>query len=297
MKKIDIHCHITAFPEYAPRRFNGSRTLDVKEQIAIHDKLNVDIGVILPGVSAEGTFLQHSNEEAKFITVQHPDRFMWFCDIDPRMISNDSTADLSYLINHYKSLGAKGVGETTATIYADDPLMDNLFYHVSQCDMPLIIHISPVERGTYGIIDDLGLPRIEKMLKKYPDLKLIGHSAAFWSEISADLTQDERNGYPKGKVTEGRMPKLMREYGNLSCDLSAGSGANAMMRDPEYAAEFMAEFSDRIYYGTDICYAGQTFQYKFDEFLTKMVDEEMLSQDDYKKIIRQNAAKLLGIED
>ena len=138
MKKIDIHCHITAFPEYAPRRFNGSRTLDVNEQIAIHDKLNVDVGVILPGVSAEGTFLQHSNEEAKFITVQHPDRFMWFCDIDPRMISNDSTADLSYLINHYKSLGAKGVGETTATIYADDPLMDNLFYHVSQCDMPLI---------------------------------------------------------------------------------------------------------------------------------------------------------------
>ena len=295
MKKIDIHCHITAFPEYAPRRFNGSRTLDVKEQIAIHDKLNVDIGVILPGVSAEGTFLQHSNEEAKFITVQHPDRFMWFCDIDPRMISNDSTADLSYLINHYKSLGAKGVGETTATIYADDPLMDNLFYHVSQCDMPLIIHISPVERGTYGIIDDLGLPRIEKMLKKYPDLKLIGHSAAFWSEISADLTQDERNGYPKGKVTEGRMPKLMREYGNLSCDLSAGSGANAMMRDPEYAAKFIEEFSDRIYYGTDVCNANATFQYDFDMFLTKMVEDKMISRENYEKIIRKNAEKLLGL--
>ncbi|MBQ2840763.1 MAG: amidohydrolase family protein [Oscillospiraceae bacterium] len=296
MKKIDIHCHVTAFPQYAPPRHNGTNTLSAEQQILIHDKLNVDIGVLLPDCSPEGIYLQTTNEETKFITAQHPERFMWFCNVDPRMVTNDKKADLGHLLNHYKSLGAKGLGELTATIYADDPRMDNLFYHCEQNDMPVLIHISPVETGTYGIIDELGLPRIEKMLKKYPDLKLIGHSAAFWSEISQGLTQDERNNYPKGKVEEGKLPILMREYGNLYCDLSAGSGANAMMRDPEYAARFIEEFADRIYYGTDVCAANATFQYDFDVFLTKMVDDGMISSTNYEKIIRKNAEKLLRIE-
>ncbi|MBQ6698174.1 MAG: amidohydrolase family protein, partial [Oscillospiraceae bacterium] len=82
---------------------------------------------------------------------------------------------------------------------------------------------------------------------------------------------------------------------NLSCDLSAGSGANAMMRDPEYAAKFIEEFSDRIYYGTDVCNVNATFQYDFDMFLTKMMEDKMISRENYEKIIRKNAEKLLGL--
>lgn len=296
MKKIDIHCHVTAFPQYSPIRPDGGRTLDAKEQMSIHDRLNVDIGVLLPDASPEGIYQQTTNEEIKFLTEQYPDRFMWFCNVDPRMIKNIDTADLGYLINHYKQLGAKGVGEITSTIYADDPRVDNLFYHCGQQDMPMLIHISPVTTGTYGLVDELGLPRIEKMLKKHPDTKLIGHSQCFWSEISADNTVETRRGRPTGKVKEGRLAYLMREYGNLYCDLSAGSGANAMMRDPEYAAKFIDEFADRIYYGTDICSVNATFQYDFDDFLTKMVEEGMISRGNYEKIIRKNAEKLLGIE-
>jgi len=159
----------------------------------------------------------------------------------------------------------------------------------------VLIHLAPKPNGYYGIVDDLGLPRIEKMLKKYPDLQIIGHSQVFWSEISADNTEELRGGYPKGKVTDGTIARLMREYGNLTCDLSAGSGSNAMMRDPEYAARFMEEFADRIYYGTDIGSINCTFQYMFDEFLTGMVEKNMLSQTNYEKIIRRNAEKLLGI--
>ena len=127
------------------------------------------------------------------------------------------------------------------------------------------------------------------------DMKLIGHSAAFWSEISDGLTQEMRNGYPTGKVKEGRLPKLLREYGNLYCDLSAGSGSNAMMRDPEYAAKFLTEFSDRVCYGTDVCAAKQTFQYTFDDFLTGLVEKNMISRDTYEKVIRKNAEKLLKL--
>ena len=297
MKKIDLHCHVIQYPQYAPTSLRGQQILSVDEQIEVLDKLDTEIGVLLPCVSYEAQWLLNTNESYKSIVDAHPDRFRWFCNIDPRMAMYSPKTDLSFYINHYKSLGAKGVGEITTPLYADDPMMDNLFYHCAECDMPVLIHIAPQHGDTYGIVDDLGLPRFEKMLKKHPNMKLIGHSAAFWGEISEELTQDMRNDYPKGKVREGRMPKLMREYGNLYADLSAGSGSNAMMRDPEYAAKFIMEFQDRIYYGTDVCSVHNTFQYEFDAFLKNLVDDKMISLEAYEKIIRKNAAKLLGIEE
>jgi hypothetical protein len=45
----------------------------------------------------------------------------------------------------------------------------------------------------------------------------------------------------------------MRKYPNLYGDLSAGSGCNALARDPEYAIKFMTEFQDRLMFGLDIC--------------------------------------------
>ncbi len=297
MKKIDIHCHVLPFPEYHIPRLNGTRSMSVEEQIIVHDKLDVDVGVILPCVSPEGIWGNGSNDSVKMLCEQNPDRFAWFCNVDPRMGDNSATTDFSRVLMFYKALGAKGVGELTSNIYADDPKMDNLFYHCAECDMPVLIHISNAPGRGYGIADDIGLPRIERMLKKYPKLRIIGHSQMFWSEISADVTEEKRTAYPKGKVREGRLAQLMREYENLYCDLSAGSGANAMQRDPEYAARFMTEFSDRIYYGTDVCSFSQTFQYDFDAFLKKLLGDEMLSQATYEKIIRKNAAKLLEIEE
>ncbi|MEE1043267.1 MAG: amidohydrolase family protein, partial [Clostridia bacterium] len=199
--------------------------------------------------------------------------------------------------NHYKALGAAGVGEVSANIYADDPFMDNLFYHCEKADMPVTLHFATKIGGSYGIVDDRGLPHFEKMLKKHNGLKFIGHSQVFWSEISDDLTEDQRGGYPTGKVREGRIAKLMREYGNLYCDLSARSGANAMMRDREYATRFLNEFADRIFYGTDLCRRGQRFPADFSAFLDGLVDDGLLSVEKYAKIVRNNAAKLLGIEE
>ena len=298
MKKIDIHTHITAFPHLAcPRKWAKHTFLGLDDQLKIHDKLNVDYGVILPIIAPEAQWMIMTNEEAKTISDMRPDRYTWFCNVDPRQGDYSTHTDLEYIINHYKSLGAKGLGELTTPLYADDPMMDNLFSACERQNMPVLIHIAPQHGGTYGIVDEIGLPRIEKMLKKHPDMRLIGHSAAFWCEISEDIVEKERNGYPKGKVKEGRLPKLLREYGNLYCDISAGSGENALMRDPEYAAKFLTEFQDRIYYGADVCIPTQTNMYAIDEFYTKMVDDGMITREVYEKIIRKNAEKLLGIKE
>ena len=63
MKKIDIHCHVALFPEYVLPRANGTRTMSIEEQIEVHDKLNVDHGVILPCISPEGIWVNGCNAD------------------------------------------------------------------------------------------------------------------------------------------------------------------------------------------------------------------------------------------
>ncbi len=296
IKKIDVHAHAVPDPGIVPAFYqNGIKPMSAQELIGTYDRLNIQTGVLLPIVDMVGQSLMYTNEGSKLMADASDGRLVWFCNISPNAMNNKPTADLSYILDFYKSLGAKGVGEVTTQLYADDPKMDNLFYHCAQNEMPVIIHLHPEFGGSYGLVDEKGLPRIEKMLKKHKDLKLIGHSTCFWCEISENLTEEERFIYPTGKVTEGTIARLMREYGNLYCDLSAGSGANAMMRDKEYAARFMEEFSDRILYGTDACTNASTFPYEFDEFLDGMVSDGYLSQENYTKIVRDNAAKLLDI--
>ena len=295
MKKVDIHCHVVAFPEYSVKRYDGNKYLSAEEQLAIHEKLNVEMGVLLPITTQESHWATISNEATQYVANKYPDKFVWFCSVDPRQGKNDKNSDLGYILRQYKEMGARGVGELGSQLYADDPMMQNLFSYCEELDMPVIIHVAPQFGGTYGIVDDLGLPRLEKMLKKFPKLRIIGHSQAFWSEISADNNDEIRGGIPSGKVKEGRIAYLMRNYENLYCDLSAGSGKNAMMRDPEYAAKFINEFRDRIFYGTDVCSANATFQYDFDAFLAGLVNDGMISREAYEKIIRLNAQKLLGI--
>lgn len=294
IKKIDIHSHALAFSEYTPPIYKGQTLISDKDVIAFYDKIGTEKGVLLPISAPEGQATTIPSEQSKYLSMKHPDRFLWFCNVDPRAWENTPDANLYDMLAFYKSIGAKGVGEVTANLYADDPRMENLFAACEALDLPVTIHINN-KFESYGIVDDLGLPRIEAILKKYPKLKLLGHSQCFWCEISADCSEEERGGYPTGKVIEGRIAELMRKYDNLYCDISAGSGRNAFMRDREYAAKFIAEFADRILYGSDICLSHQTFPFVFDTFLKDMVEKGEISEENYCKIVRYNAEKLLQL--
>lgn len=305
IKKIDAHTHLIAFPQYYPKHMNSTKEnpisfLSADEMFEIFDKLNVEKAVLLPIVSMEGQCAPMSTEACAYLADKYPERLVWACNVDPRTGRNEATTNLSHFLEHYKSLGAVGLGELTAQLYVDDPMVDNLFTHCEKLDLPVTIHISAgpgnIDDNGYGIMDEMGLPRLEKMLKKHPNLKILGHSQLFWCEISGDLTLENRKGAPKGKVTEGTLTRLMRTYDNLYCDVSANSGSNAMMRDPEFAAKFMEEFSDRILYGTDVCRMTDEFQYKFDAFLDNMVESGAISEETYEKFVRKNAIKVFKLD-
>ena len=105
---------------------------------------------------------------------------------------------------------------------------------------------------------------------------------------------NSRAGYPKGPIKkEGRLQELLRRYPNLHCDLSAGSGYNAISRDAEYGPHFLEEFQDRLYFGTDICAPDTPAPQA--GFLLKLRNEKKLSETCFQKIARENAIKLLGL--
>ena len=134
------------------------------------------------------------------------------------------------------------------------------------------------------------------MLKKHKNLKLIGHSQPFWAEISQDVNEQNLNGFPTGKIKEGRLIELMRDYENLYCDFSANSGRNAFMRDPEYTAKFVEEFSNRLLYGCDICATFNTQHTQLNDFLDTMLKDNQISLVNYNKIVRHNAETLLKLK-
>ena len=294
MKKIDIHAH-TAPPGRIPRYGTGSTFCTPAQLLEKYDALGIELGVLLPSSGPEGNYGPVSYEEVIAVTKQYPDRFTWFVNVDPRAMSNSPDANLSYILEYYKGFGAKGVGEICANLAFDDPRVENLFYHCEKCGMPVLFHMSPALGKDYGLADSLGLPGLEGALRKFPGLTFLGHSQPFWAEISADVTETARGGYPKGKVVPGRVVELMRRYPNLCGDLSANSGFNALSRDPAFGYAFMEEFQNRLYFGTDFCAPENVMP--LSGWMDEAVATAKLSRQAYEKIGRGNAEKLLGRRD
>jgi len=290
---IDIHshCYRKAIP-----RLPGQGGVSLPDTLlAAYDKLGVDKGCLLP-LSGPEYALPCTNEDMLEIAAMHPDRFIPFCNLHPYAVSNTVNAPLEKILEQYRDAGCRGVGEVTFNLPFCDPYMQNLFRAIQKTGMPCTIHLTNRKGAFYGIIDDPGLPGLEETLASFPRLKILGHSAPFWAEIAPLATPFDRMSYPQGKVTqEGVVPKLMRKYKNLYGDLSASSGANAFLRDPEYAVKFLTEFQDRLLFGIDIASAevGDTLPLR--DFLVELKGQKKISAEVFEKITWRNAKELLGL--
>jgi len=289
---IDIHAHSVKTPFL---QVEGRAPFPTPEQLVEHyNEIGVEQAVLLPLIGPE-FYLPQSNEEVLEIADRFPGRFIPFCNLHPRAINNSPTAPLSDVLKKYKDKGCKGVGEVTANMSFNDPFMLNFFKHVEIAKMPLTFHIADQIDNTYGIYDDPGLPLLEETLQKFSGIDFFGHSQSFWAEISTLREVNDRAGYPDYPVDkEGAVPKLMRKYPNLHGDLSAGSGCNALMRDPEYAVKFMIEFQDRLMFGLDICSPPEGVP-DLVNFLIEMKDSGKISLAIFNKIARGNAIRLLDL--
>ncbi len=299
---IDIHAHAYRKAVCAP---GLPRFCTAEELIKRYDELGIEKGVLLPIVSPE-IYLPQSNEDIIEMAQTYPDRLIPFCNIDPRALTNSPNAPLDKVLSYYKEQGCKGLGEIMPNMPLMNPMVQNLLRHAETVGLPVIFDGSDQTTGDFGLYDDPGLPQLEHTLQSFPNLKIFGHGPVFWAEIAKLETPGERSyifsikghqiGYlPKTPIKEeGVVPKLLRRYRNLLCDLSDFTACNAMTRDPEYTFQFVEEFQDRLYFGTDMCFP--TMPVDLVRHLTEWKDAGKISEKVFNKIARENAIRLLGLD-
>ena len=292
---IDIHGHAVQEP-VCPDPYTGTQLISTPEVlIARYDEVGIERAVILPLLNPDNTHIMQSNEEVLRMAENFSGRFIPFCNLDPRALYNSCHSPLDKVLAYYRGKGCKGIGEVTANLPILDPRVQNLFHAAEVNGLPLTFHLAPFEGNIYGLVDNAGLPGLEMSLQRFPKLRFLGHSQTFWAEISAGPTLNNRLGYPAGPVSEeGAVPRLMRTYENLCGDLSAGSGCNALKRDPEYAVKFLNEFQDRLFFGTDICRPTK-LDTPLVDFLLDLRREGKISETVFRKVARENAVRLLGL--
>ena len=283
MKKIDIHIHTS---KDSGHKINGQELINKDQMIKSMAKRGVDKSVLMSSSAKESDLL--SNDELRQIC-QDSDRFYYMSMVD-------FEKDIYEQLKREKDLGSIGVGELVYNKPFNSPEIFELLEAAESLEMPVLFHMSPQIGKYYGVYDLKGLLYLEEALNRFKNLIFIGHSQAFWCEISKydDNDPSYRDSYPEGPVVEGRIGELMRKYPNLYADLSANSGANAIMRDKDYGISFIKEFSDRLFFGTDTYNKDQEFP--LDAYLEKLGQDGLIEKEELEKIYYKNFERVFKIK-
>lgn len=292
MQKIDIHLHLRENAKSGQQE-NAKMKVSSGEEMAPHLlELGINHGILMSSGENPAGMPFGTNESNRLLCEQQPEYYHWMCSLD------EKDMDTVYArLALYKSQGAVGVGELMINKRLDHPFLQEVFWSAQELDLPVLFHMSPEEGFSYGVVDEPGLPLLEGVLKKYPRLRIIGHSQPFWHEISKDAAPDResRNSWGKGPVVPGgRLVELFSSYPNLYGDLSANSGGCAMMRDPDFGLDFLEQFADRLLFATDMVNTDMVFP--LGGWLDCQAQAGRLSMKAYERICRKNAMELFGIQ-
>jgi hypothetical protein len=237
---LDIHTHL--IPNSAASGYG--RCVTPEELVAAMDEWGIAQAAVLPLESPECDTEYALSAQVFAACEQWPDRLIPFVGVDPRQ---QRALDK---IRHYHQRGARGLGEHKCGLPMDDPLSVAIYRLCGELRLPVLFHMDPQIND-----DEAGLPRLERVLRECRHTVFIAHGPAWWSAISAD---DDRAGtYPKAPVKPGgAADRLLAEYPNLYADISAGSGHNALTRDPGFTEGFLSRHWRKLLFGTDLFWVG-----------------------------------------
>ncbi|HEY3129468.1 MAG TPA: amidohydrolase family protein [Acidobacteriota bacterium] len=267
------------------------------EQLLVHQQRHqVTTTILLP---IEGWMIQGGstyvtdwalvvggNRDSAQVEKENPGKFLRFASADP------SLSRAMDVIRGNLLRGAIGIGEMKYPVAVDSPEMHRVYKLAEEMRLPVLLHF---EHDTYNT----GIERFGPILKAYPRVNFIGHAQTWWGNVSADLNPLEL--YPKGPVKKGGLTdRLLADYPNIYGDLSAGSGLNALTRDPDFARDFLQRHNRRLIWGSDCncrdgngagtsngkCIAAECLA-----ALRQFVSDAAV----FRRITYQNGAELLGL--
>lgn len=285
---IDVHNHPFWYG-YNTKKFledmdkNGIDKTVLLTWISPDDEYDPKYNSVLPNVGEfEGPV--SLNSVLKMVE-QAPDRFIPAYCPDPRKA--DSIDKLLYAVDTY---GVKLCGELKLRMCYDNPDAVRMFRFCGEKGLPVLVHLDdewpvyekyPRPNYWYGG----GIEALERLIKKCPKTKIIGHAPGFWAYISGE-SDEFIPPYQEGKVKpNGKLVSLMRKYPNLYCDMSAGSGWRALSRDVDFTVDFLTEFQDRVCFGRDC----------FEVWHLDLMKSLPLDESIKNKIYHKNAKELLNL--
>jgi len=251
---------------------------DREEAMLTHlDSLSIDRALLM-------ALNEKESEDNLLLASRHKDRL--FAAVSPL---ETETGDLDLFLSRAREKGAAAVGELVVNKRIDSSYVSRIFALAQELRLPVTFHLSPEEGFSYGIVDDIHLPLLEKALRAFPSLVFVGHSQCFWIEIADDvpLSAEGRCSWGSGPVRKkGRLFDLMDDYPNLYCDLSANSAGCAIMRDYENGIGFLKRYAPRLFFGTDMTNETEVFPLR--SYLEKLHEDGILSSCELNAIMNDN---------
>jgi uncharacterized protein len=216
----------------------------------------------------------------------HPSRFVRFSSADLK------GPDPIRRIRTFLDNGGIGIGEQKYPVACDGPEMRAVYELAAEYRLPVLMHFQEPTLNT-------GFKNLPKMLRQYPRTIFIGHAITLWANISADSGSGA--SYPKGPIKPGGLTdRMLTDYPNLYADLSAGSGLNALTRDPDFARDFVRRQQAKLIFGSDCaCRDGNGAGLRTGKCIARQcltaLHQLCASESSFRQIVWENGTKLLKI--
>lgn len=257
---IDVHVHAHAVNE-------GGLDLVAKWMA----RNNIDRCIVSP-LDHKGSRAYTEDERKQMLAhyAKYKGRIERMCLIEPGDFDSVDAA-VAQLKQEIKD-GAIAMGEHYGKgLMFDDPKNLLIYEACEKADLPVMFHIDQNKNMV-----EPGMQRVDNVLKKYPDCKLIAH--AYWWRQLKDADRQ------------------LQQYPNLYADLSGHVVPQVLERDRAFARAFCIRNQDKLLFGTDEgwwSFKDEPTKYKHYTFF-----ESLDLPDDVRyKIYRGNAEKLFGWDD
>ncbi len=235
---IDIHQHVNYSDRSNEILLNHQRSMGITTSILLPAGTPCERPATHNGKSNGLAAKCFGNEACCQFAKAHPQEFRFAANEVPDL--DGATAE----IEKYLKRGAVMIAESKFGVECDAPAMQRIYALAQDYRVPVLMHW---QFKMYN----LGFERFYKMLEKFPRVNFIGHAQTWWANVDKNHA-DQSVLYPKGPITPGGLTeRYLADYPNMFGDLSAGSGLNALTRDPSFTPGFFARHQDKLLYGSD----------------------------------------------
>ena len=278
---IDIHQHLGYTGRSDDVLLAHQRAMGITTTILLPAGRAVN-GPSTHGGTANGLQAQALGNEACYkFARQHRKQYRFGANEVPDL--QDATRE----IDRYLKRGALLIAEQKFGVDCDSPEMQRIYELARAHRVPVLMHWQ-FEMYNYGF------ERFHRMLEKFSEVAFIGHAQTWWANIDK-AHADQNVLYPKGPVTPGGLTdRYLSDYANMYGDLSAGSGLNALRRDPDFTKDFLTRHQNKLLYGSDCsdrvgagaaCQGSETLATIRQLAASKQIERKLL-HDNAKKLFR-----------